>query len=148
MLESLAMENARTKHPGMPYLAPRTYRDDTANGLTKCIIDFLRLRGHQAERISCTGRYIDNSKVVTDCLGFKRRIGSGRWIPGSMQRGTADISATILGLSVKVEVKIAKDGQSDKQREYQIQVEQSSGIYIIANSFQHFLDQYYNIVLI
>ena len=34
------------------------YRDDNANALTRCVIDFLNLSGHMAERINCTGRYI------------------------------------------------------------------------------------------
>jgi len=145
-LERLANDEARRKHPDMPFLAPRRYRDDTANGLMKCILDFLKLKGHQAERISCTGRYVDNSKVVSDVTDAKRRIGSKKWIPTSMQRGTADISAIINGYSVKIEVKIGKDFQSEAQKQYQQQVKKAGGIYLITSNFEVFLDAYKQII--
>ncbi len=143
-LEALAMEAAREKHPSIPehILAPRRYRDDKANNLTKCIIDWIRLNGYQAERISVTGRYVDNTKIVTDVIGRQRRIGSRKWIPGTMQKGSADISATINGRSVKIEVKIGRDRQSDAQKNYQQQVEGAGGIYIIARNFEEFLTWY------
>ncbi len=145
-LEAIAMDAQRAKYPNFPESArPRPkYSDATANGLQKCIIDFLRFSGWQCERIAVTGRYIDNSKVVTDVLGNKRKIGSGKYIPSSMQRGSADLSATIAGRSVKIEVKIGRDKQSDAQKEYQRQVERAGGIYIIATSFELFHQWYKN----
>lgn len=140
-LEWLANDEARAKHPTMPYLAPRVYRDDSANGLTRCIVDFLRLTGNQAERINCTGRPIDNTKIVTDVTGFSRRIGSVRWLPTSGQRGTADISAVIRGRAVKIEVKM-KDRQSTEQKEYQAQIEQAGGLYWICHSMDEFINNY------
>ncbi|HJY63731.1 MAG TPA: hypothetical protein VJ455_06205 [Ignavibacteria bacterium] len=59
-----------------------------------------------------------------------------------MQPGTADISATIAGRSVKIEVKIGRDKQSQKQKEYQRQVEASGGLYFIAKSFDQFFTWY------
>jgi Holliday junction resolvase len=141
LLERLANEEARRRHPDCPFLAPRLYSDKTANHLTRAIIDFLRLTGNQAERISSSGRYLDNSKVITDVLGSKRRVGSGRWIPGSMQKGSADISATINGRSVKIEVKM-KDKQSPDQKRYEEQVIRAGGLYWIARSFEEFLTFY------
>lgn len=143
-LEALAMDAQRAKYPNFPETArpkPR-YSDATANGLQKCIIDFLRFSGWQCERIAVTGRYIDNSKVVTDVLGNKRKIGSGKYIPSSMQRGSADLSATIAGRSVKIEVKIGRDKQSDAQKEYQRQVEQAGGSYWLVKTFEGFLIMY------
>ena len=145
-LETLAFEQLRAKYPRTPlqYLPKCTYSDKTANGLTKCIIDFIRLQGWQAERVSVQGRYIDNSKVVSDCLGNRRKIGSGKYIPSSMQKGSADISATINGRSVKIEVKIGRDKQSDEQKQYQSQVESAGGVYLIAKDFQSFFEWYKN----
>jgi hypothetical protein len=136
-LEKLADAEARRKHPDMPYLPARKYRDDTSNGLTKCVIDFLKLSGYQAERIGCTGRFIDCSKVVTDITDSMIRIGQGRWVYGSGQRGTADISATIRGRSVKIEVKI-RDRQSPDQKAYQQAVESAGGLYWLVQSFDEF----------
>lgn len=145
-LEAMAIEAARKKHPSCPFLAPRKFRDDTANGLTSCIIAYLRLKGYQAERISCTGRYIDNSKVITDCLGHRRRIGSGQWIPSSGRKGSADISATINGRSVKIEVKI-KDRQSKDQKAYQQDIDRAGGIYWLVRTFAEFIHHYNELTL-
>lgn len=125
-----------------PYPLQFKYRDDTANGLTKLIIDFLRLRGWQAERINSTGRMIDHRKQVKDCMGRTHTIGSAQWIPSSGQVGTADISATIQGKSVKIEVKIGADRQRHEQRMYQSDVENAGGIYFITKSFDDFLQSY------
>ncbi len=142
MLETLAMDEARRRYPTVPYLAPRTFRDDTANGLTKCIIAFLKLEGWQAERINTTGRPVNHTKSYTDVMGVRRTIGRFEWVYGTGTRGSADISATIAGRSVKIEVKAGKDRQSDHQREYQRQVEAAGGIYVIARNFQQFNDWY------
>ncbi len=54
MLEDLALDANRKQYPNMPdvYRPRFKYSDKTANGLTKCIVDFLRFQGHQAERIA------------------------------------------------------------------------------------------------
>lgn len=143
-LGQFAFEDARLKHTNVPaqYLAPRTFRDDTANGLTKCIIEFIRLKGGQAERIANTGRIIDNRHKFEDVTGRIRSIGSKKWIPGSGTNGSADISATINGRSVKIEVKIGADRQSQAQKDYQQAIERAGGLYIIASSFEQFFNWY------
>ena len=132
------------RYPNTPpeYLVHPTYRDDTANGLTKCVIDMIRLKGGQAERISNTGRVIDRRKTYTNVLGFTRTIGGTEWIPGTGTRGSADISATIAGKSVKIEVKIGADRQSHAQKEYQKNIEAAGGIYYIARDFTSFVEWY------
>ena len=126
-----------------PDYVPKTvYTDKTANGLTKCIVDWINLNGYQAERISTTGRWIDNSKIVTDILGNSKRIGSGKYIKGSGTKGSADISATIRGKSIKIEVKIGADRQSESQLKYQQDVERAGGIYFIAKDFDSFIEFY------
>jgi len=143
-LKALALEHSRQKYPNLPEHARviRKYSDKTANGLTKCVIDYLTFSGYQAERISSTGRYIDNRQTFTDVIGRTRIIGSGKWIPGSSTKGTADISATVKGRSVKIEVKIGKDRQSDAQKDYQAQIEKAGGVYIIVKSFNDFISWY------
>ena len=109
---------------------PRPKRSDkTANGLTRCIVDYILLNGGQAERISITGR--------------PQQIGNHiKWTKSHMTVGTADISATIQGRSVKIEVKIGTDRQSDKQRQYQAAIERAGGIYYVARDFDSFVDWY------
>lgn len=154
-LKELFINDAKLKHPNYPveYIACYNYNDKAANGLTRCVVDFLNFSGHQAERISSTGRYIDNTKIVSDTLGRRRTIGSGQYIKGSGTNGTADISSTIkvnvngriLGLSVKWEVKM-KDKQSGAQKQYQVTIEESGGVYHIVTSFDDFYNKYLLII--
>jgi hypothetical protein len=65
----------------------------------------------------------------------------GKWTPGQGTKGTADISATIRGRSVKIEVK-QKDKQSEHQKNYQKQIESAGGIYKIFRDFDTFSDWY------
>lgn len=142
MLELMVFTEKRKKYPSIPidYLAPVTFRDDTANGLTKCITTFIQLMGGQAERISTTGRPIDRQSTFTDVVGRTRSIGRIEWVPGTTTKGSADISATIAGKSVKIEVKISRDVQSQAQKNYQQDVEQAGGVYYIARDFTSFLE--------
>jgi hypothetical protein len=144
LLEAMANDEARRKNPTIPaeWLAPRKYTDNSANSLTRCIIDFLTFKGWQAERINNTGRRIDTQQTFTDVAGRSRTIGQTKWIRGTGTNGTADISATIKGLSVKVEVKYNRDRQSEAQCAYQRQVQQAGGLYFIASSFEQFLNWY------
>jgi hypothetical protein len=146
-LIKLKMASSQAKHPNMhPDCIPRpVYSDKTANGLTKMVIDWITLNGGQAERISNMGRYIDSSKVVTNVLGQRMKIGSGKFIPGAGTNGTADISAIVKGRSVKIEVKM-KDKQSDAQKKYQESVERAGGIYYIVRSFDEFIEKYYSLL--
>lgn len=142
-LKALALAESRRKHPTLPEYARsiKPYRDSTANGLTRCIIDFLRLYGWQSERINCTGRMMDNTRIVEDVLDRQYRIGSVKWVPTSGQKGTADISATIKGRSIKIEVKM-KDRQSADQKAYQENIERAGGVYWIVRSFDDFMGKY------
>lgn len=127
VLKELCKLTYEKKWPLTKYHFGRTYTDKTANGLTKAIVKYITYRGYQAERISSSGRMIPkNGKMI--------------YIPGTSRNGTADISATIQGRSVKIEVKIGKDRQSDVQLSYQKEVERAGGIYYIAKDFQSFYD--------
>lgn len=128
------------KHPSIDhkYYAPRKYSDRDANSLTKCVIDLIQLMGHQAERVSSEGRVIGKKERVTDVIGRQKFIGSVRRIYSTSTNGTADISATICGRSVKIEIKIGDDHQSEAQKRYQGQVEAAGGIYLIVGDFQSF----------
>jgi hypothetical protein len=142
-LRELYLTDHRQRFPSLPEYArtaPR-YSDRTANGLTQCVIDYIRLHGGQAERINSTGRYIDRSQTYTDVIGRTRTIGSGQWIPTSGVKGTADVSATIRGRSVKIEIKM-KDKQSEDQKRYQEAVEAAGGVYLIVRSFAEFKTWY------
>ncbi len=126
-LKNQSFNAKQVKYSGVPpqWIPATQYSDKTANGLTRCIIDFLSFQGWQAERVNNTGRIV-----------------SGRWIKGTGKDGTADISATISGRSAKIEVKIGRDRQSIKQAQYQAAIEAAGGLYVIARTFQGFVDWY------
>jgi hypothetical protein len=70
-----------------------------------------------------------------------------QYIKGTSTNGTADISATIKGRSVKIEVKIGKDRQSDAQKQYEQDVIKAGGLYFIARDFDSFIEWYDKIIL-
>jgi hypothetical protein len=148
LLEHLVFEAKRKKYPTIPinHLAPVKYRDDKANALTTCIIDFIRLKGGQAERINTMGRPINRQSTFTDVTGRMRTIGRVEWIPGTCTKGSADVAATIAGRSVKIEVKVGRDKQSSAQVKYQEDVEVAGGLYYIARNFTDFKEWIDNLI--
>jgi hypothetical protein len=92
------------------------------------------------------GRMIDNRKTYADVIGRTKTIGTAKYIPTTGTKGSADISATINGKSVKIEVKIGTDRQSEAQKEYQDRTEKSGGIYLIAKDFEGFYQEYKKII--
>ena len=140
-LKALEMEQLKAKYPSMrPELIPLTdWKDTSANSLTKCIIFYINALGGQAERISSQGQYREGKKIQVG-EGFKQL--KGKWTPGQSTKGTADISATIRGRSVKIEVKFGSDRQSDAQKQYQEAIEKAGGTYIIAKTFDDFVFWY------
>lgn len=114
----------------------------SASGFEKLIIEFLKLSGHQAEKIAVSGRFIDNSRSEVTSTGFRQTIGSKKYIPSTSTKGSADISSTIYGVAVKWEVKFSStDKQSEHQKIYQQAIENSKGFYFIIKT----LDQFYEI---
>lgn len=140
----------RGKYPNYPdhlTMPVKKYNLSTSNGLTQAVIAWVQAHGYQAERISTTGRPIDRSKVVTDVVGFKRRIGSIEWIPGTQTRGSADISCSIplkgsngFAVSVKIEIKINKDRLSIHQKKYGEQIEIAGGVYLVVRTLSDLFD--------
>jgi hypothetical protein len=130
-LEQLATSAARLKHPSLPLyaLAPRTFRDDTANGLTACITSYISLMGGWASRINSQGTY---------------RAKLGRYTPGTARRGLADIMGTYRATSLHIEVKIGQDRQSEAQKLVESEVTRSGGLYYIARNFSEFKDWFDN----
>lgn len=113
--------------------------DSKTNGLTQCVIKWIQLNGYQAERISNTGRMIDTSRKITNVVGQVGIIGGKKWIKGTGTNGTADISATIQGRSVKIEIKFGADRLSQDQIEYGNNVTRAGGVYLVVRDFDQFV---------
>ena len=126
-LERLANIEAQRLHPSIDskYLAPRTFRDDTANSLTAAIVKYISLQGGMASRINTTGLW--------DQKRNKYRV-------STQKRGLADIWATYKGLSLQIEVKTSRDRQSKFQEQIQQQQQQAGGLYYIARNFTEFFE--------
>ena len=146
--EQLYLKNKLENYPSFigreNCMPPANTKEAGANDLTRLVIDFIIFNDGQAERISSMGRYIDGTKQVTDCIGRKRTIGTGKYVKSTTTNGTADISATIKGRSVKIEIKWKKDSQSDNQKKYEESINKAGGIYIIIKTFDDFIDWFDN----
>lgn len=129
MMNELYRNYIKKKYPSLEdfHIGKYSKRDKDTNGLTKCIIDFLKYKGWQCERIVSSGKYDPKLK---------------KFVYATSTKGTADISATIKGLSVKIEVKYGKDTLSEKQKRYRDEIIQSGGIYYVAKDFDNFVTWY------
>jgi hypothetical protein len=147
-LNALMMEQLKQKFPNMPeaYIPKTDWTDNSANALTKCVIAWIQFNGGQAERISSQGQYREGAKIQvgSGIMAHTKQL-PGKWTPGQSTKGTADISATIRGRSVKIEIK-QKDKQSEAQKQYQQAIERAGGVYIIVRDFDSFVVWYDNFI--
>jgi hypothetical protein len=123
------------------------WNDNSANSLTASIEFYINATGNQAERISNQGQYRKGKKIEvgTGEIAYTKQL-PGKWTPGQGTKGTADISATINGKSVKIEVKYKRDVQSEVQKQYQQKIESAKGIYYIARDFDTFIEWYNTLI--
>ena len=143
-LKALELETMMAKSSMNPKYLPSTeWSDNSANSLTKSIIFYINATGNQAERIGNQGQYREGAKIQvgTGEIEYTKQL-PGKWTPGQGTKGTADISATINGKSVKIEVKYGRDVQSEVQKDYQNKIETAGGIYYIARDFDTFVEWY------
>lgn len=99
------------------------FRDDTANGLTKLIIAYLKVQGAFATRLNSTGIYRNDIK---------------KFVPNTQRKGMADVFATYKGKSLNIEVKTGKDRMSEHQLKVQTEIEEAGGYFFIARNFESF----------
>lgn len=126
------------------YCPPKFPPYKTANGLTRIICNFLMWNEHRATRISSAGRMIDapERQPSGTVLTVKK------YIPGPTRRGSADISATIKGRSVMIEIKIGKDRPSQYQLDEQARERKSGGVYEFIRTPEAFFELYDKLILI
>lgn len=125
------------------YAPPPYPKVKTANGLTKFICQFLMWHEHRATRINTTGRLIDGvEKQPSGAI-----LTTKKWITGTTRRGSADISATIRGRSVQIEIKIGKDRASEHQLKEQAIERKAGGIYEFISTPEQFFELYDRILV-
>ena len=120
------------------YSPPLLPRVTTANGLTLAICNFLNWSGHRATRIAASGRLIDGTQKMESGVYIKTR----KYIKGSTRKGSSDISATINGRSVMIEVKIGSDKPSPDQLKEQAKERAAQGIYEFIKTIDEFFNLY------
>lgn len=130
-LENLYMEHKRKEHPDLPFISPKLFKEDSANGLTDCCVWWVRLHGGQADRI--------NNGAVWDPRKHTFRKGGTR-------KGIADIIGIIKGRYLAIEVKYGKDRQSVDQKLIQQEIETAGGVYMIARDFDTFVEDFQKIL--
>jgi hypothetical protein len=96
-----------------------------SNGLTSAICKYLEWEGHRATRINTAGRIVN-----------------GRYITSTTRKGTADISATIKGRAIMLEIKVGKDRPSEYQLAEQQRERNAGGIYEFIHSIDEFFALY------
>lgn len=111
---------------------------NTANGLTRSIVNFLLWNGHRATRINSSGRVIKAPQRQASGVSLM----TAKYIPGATRRGAADVSSTIRGRSVMWEVKVGKDRPSEYQLAEQELERKAGGEYYFVHSFEEFLNYY------
>ena len=111
------------------YCNPSLPKVQTANGLTQFVCNYINWMGYRATRISTTGRQV-----------------GGRWIYGTTRKGTADISATINGKAIMIEIKVGKDRPSEYQLKEQAKERAAGGIYEFISTPDQFFELYDSIV--
>jgi hypothetical protein len=122
-LEQLSYDADCRKHPSVDprFIAKRSYRDDSANSLTRCITDYIKISNGFASRVNVSGTW---------------RPGLNKYTYSTTRRGLSDIVGTWQGLSLYIEVKASKgDRQSDDQRKVEQEVTAAGAYYYLAHDF-------------
>ncbi len=114
------------------------YTDKTANGLTKCIIDYITFRGGYANRINTQGQ----ARKERINLAFGNYRDKITFTPSTTNKGSADIRALVFGRSLDIEVKIGKDKMSLNQLKEMVRIQEAGGLYFVARDMQSFVDFY------
>ena len=109
----------------------KSYSDQTTNGLTNAVYDWLKYSGHYVNRINSQGQ-------------MRKIKGKLQYTHGTSNLGTPDLDAIINGKPVKIEIKCRQTG--DRLRKEQIQekdrIEASGGIYIVIGDMNQFVSFY------
>ena len=129
-LEKLNFAAKKIKYPDNPAVIKNSFRDDSANELTRCILVWLKLNGHFGGRVNTMGTY--SQKL-------------GKYIRSGSRKGMADITSIIDGKHVSIEIKTGKDKLRPEQEKVKSEVEAAGGVYIVASSYDNFLEQIKNI---
>ena len=116
----------------------------SAAATERLVVEFMRLSGHSASKVSVQGTYKKGEDYQTP---VGKIVGQGKYIPSGGRKGHADVSSSIYGLTVMWELKYSKsDRQSPEQKKFQREIESSGGLYFLFNSIDHFYELYQDLI--
>lgn len=123
ILKEMKLAADTAKYPSIPDYAivTRKYNDGNANGLTRCILDFIKLKGGYSVRVNTQGQ-----------------MRGGKWTKGTTTPGTPDISAIVNGKAISVEIKVGRDTLSEAQIKQAELIQAAGGLYYVARDFEGF----------
>ncbi|WP_020605221.1 VRR-NUC domain-containing protein [Spirosoma spitsbergense] len=98
-------------------------RNETANALTRRIVQYVRANGGWASRINSTGTYRADLK---------------KFVNSQQVSGLPDVLACINGQFVGIEVKVGKDRLSEMQKQTHADLTDAGAIIYVAHSFDEF----------
>lgn len=118
-------EHVRRKYPTLPSRAiPKgNFSDKNTNGLTRCLLAFIKYNGGYAVRVNTQGQY--NPKLK-------------KWTRSTTTIGTPDISAIVNGKPISLEVKVGNDKLSEAQIAQGEAITNAGGLYYVATNFEDF----------
>lgn len=120
------------------YIEPIYPKVRESNGMQTAIVNYLNWMGHRAKRINNMGRLVDGVDVTES--GAK--ITAKKWIPSAAGRGQSDVSSTLWGKSVQLEIKAGNDKPSADQLKEQAKERKAGGIYEFIFSIEAFFELY------
>jgi len=135
---SIHIEWSKNKFPNLHkdgFYSPPKYPDiRKSNGLTNYIVNAINWQNGNATRVSSAGRLVDATE--------KQKSGTvltvKKYIPSTTRKGTADVTATIQGRSVKFEIKIGTDKASADQLKEQAREIAAGGYYFFVKTPEDF----------
>ena len=143
-LKEMKLEDIKSKSPGFFELSGgyrmtvKGYTDQTANGLTKAITDYINFKGGLANRINTQGQ----PRIEKIALAGGKQMDKLSFTPSMTNKGTADIHAIVKGRHISIEIKVGKDKMSDHQLKEQERVTRAGGLYFIARDMPSFIEWY------
>jgi hypothetical protein len=116
----------------------KAYTDQTTNGLTAAVYDWLKFSGCYCNRINSQGQ----ARVEKVQLAFGRQLEKVKYTPSTTNKGTADLDSIISGKPVKIEIKCeaTKDRMREDQYKEKERIERAGGVYLVVKNMPQFVE--------
>lgn len=125
------------------HYAPKPYpKVNTANGLSRMVVDTLLWLGHHGERTNTMGVPVKKYRPKFNIFSGKTEMLENgiKWRKGSGTKGSSDVKGHVnnpkhqFPIPVYVEIKIGRDSMSEDQEKYEKQVTKTGALYCIVKT--------------